>query len=138
MANGIVNLLPRKEAGKPRGVRIGVCNNTRKAITPDDALRPWEEIFQQGILAANFHIDMTIAKSRGATSLADAVDMIDCLQSISLGVKLGIAIHGFGSGALHDDMDRAALITGYQSRMTANELHNLLLRDGVRDLLPAR
>lgn len=77
---------------------------------------------------------MSITQARGTTSLVDTIDPVDRVFGVGGRFKLNVAVHGLSSGALHDDVYRAALVRRDELRLSANKLHDLLLGYGVWNL----
>lgn len=109
MADNPHHLLLGNEAREPRGIRIGVCQNSRISILPVDALGTREELLQEGFLTAHFHISMAITQARRTAVSADATETTHCFLSIGLGLEFGVALHGLRTGPIHDYVDRCAL-----------------------------
>lgn len=135
MANGTKYFLAGEEARKPRRVRVPVRKSDWHTILPGNTLCTGEEVPQELILIAEFHIDDTIAQAWSSSSLKDLVDASHCFLSILEGLEFNIAVHGFSRRAFHDNMDRAAFIGANKAGLPPKELDNFLLRDGVWDLV---
>lgn len=85
-------------------------------------------------MAAELHVDNSVAQTRSTASVEDVVDPDHRVLSILDGLEFSVTVHGLGRRALHDDMDSAALVVADQASLTTKELDNFLLGDGVRDL----
>lgn len=134
MANRTKYFLAGEETRKSGRVRVPVRKGDWHTILPGNTLCTGEEISQELILIAEFHIDDTIAQARSTSSFEDLVDASHCLLSVLEGLEFNIAVHGFSRRALHDDMDRAAFIGANKAGLPPKKLNNFLLRDGVWDL----
>lgn len=134
VANSPDDLLTSEETSKASGIRVCIDQGAGKAFIPNNALGTGKEVLQQLILVAELHLYMPVSEARCTTDFIDLVDTIDGLLSIRGGLELNIAIHCFGGGPFHDDMNRAAFIRTDQASLTANKLDNLLLGDRVGDL----
>lgn len=135
MANGTKYFLAGKEARKSGRVRVPVRKSDWHTILPGNTLCTGEEIPQELILIAEFHIDDTIAQARSTSSFKDLVDASHCFLGILEGLEFNIAVHGFSRRALHDNMDRATFIGANEAGLPPKKLDNFLLRDGVWDLI---
>lgn len=134
MTNSSIDLLFGEEARKPSRVKVSVLQSNRNSSFPDKAFRTRKQLLQELILAAELHIDNSIAEARSTTSVKDVVDTDHRVLGILDSLEFSVAVHGLGCRAFHDDMDSTALIFANQTSLTAKELYNFLLGNGVWDL----
>lgn len=136
MAKAPNNFLACKETSKSRGIKISIRHADWGAILPHDALCTREQVFQQSILAAQFHIHMAVSDARSTAGFVNPIDSIHCSFGIIDIIKLHITVHGLSSRAFHDDMDGTAFLRGDEAGLPTKKLDNLLFCDRIRSLLP--
>lgn len=134
MANSTIDFLAREEACKSSRIEVTILQGNGNAVLPNETLCTRKQVLQKLVLATKFHVDDSVSQTWSTTSLKDLVDTNHRISCILDSLKLGVAVHGFGSRTLHDNMDRAALVVADKASLAAKELDKFLLCDRVWDL----
>lgn len=135
MADRTKDLLAGKEARKSSRIEVLIWKSSWHTILPRDTLRTREKILQKLILVAEFHVDHPVPQARGTSCLRDFVDTSHRFFSVLDGLEFDVAVHCLCSRAFHDDMNGAAFVGTNKAGLSAEEVDDFLLCDGVWDLL---
>lgn len=134
MANSTIDFLAGEEARKSSRIEVPVLQRDGNAVFPNETLCTRKQVLQKLVLTTKLHVDDPVSQTWSTTSFEDLVDTDHRVSCILDGLKLGVAVHGFGSRTLHDNMDRAALVGADNASLAAKELDDFLLCDRVWDL----
>lgn len=99
----------------PRLILVDLSEDRLDAI-PDNTPSAREQIFHEGALAGNLHLDTAVTKTVGAAAEDASTVTLHGTHGIVECFKLGVRVHRLAGHTLHDDMNRLIRIGEDPSR----------------------
>lgn len=104
----------------------------RIPVRPHNTLRPWPQLPQQLLLVHKIDVHLAVAESLLAVVFV-LVLSYEC-DGLFLRAELDVAVHGFGGGPLHDDVDAAFRRALEDAGGAAHVVDDFVFGDGVGNL----